>query len=147
MRKTREQREAHSRKSAATRLANMMPGRRRTGGAGAKRTHNYASHSTRPDAPYARLMAESEAATAAHLARFDALPDSALPRPFERTIIEHRGTGERRVYPVSPIGQAIMSRADTGAGAEVAAMATVPRNMAGSPATWCQGIVPRAAVQ
>jgi hypothetical protein len=31
-----------------------------------------------------------------------------------RTIIEHRLTGERRLYPVSPIGQPIMCLADGG---------------------------------
>ena len=105
---------ARSAKSSATRLANMIPGCR-SGRRTDRAHHKYASISTRPNAPYAKLMCECDARVAKALAALDARVEARqAPRQFGEgtTTIEHRGTGEVRVYPVTPLRQPIMCLAD-----------------------------------
>ena len=80
----------------------------------------YAARSTHPNAPYASLMRATDARVAAALARVGPADGPCRRRGPQAarsgglTIVEHRATGERRVYPLSPIGQPIMDCADVG---------------------------------
>jgi hypothetical protein len=79
---------------------------------------NYAAKSTHPNNPYSPRMRESDAVVAAAVARLEARPADAGSPVAAAALIEHRATGRRRYYPVSPIGQEIMSRGSGAAGNE-----------------------------